>query len=136
MTDTSDDRSRLESGEAAGGDRWVPLPGVDPASIGRGRGRKVHLRRADGAVLELLVVRDEAGWAAVDTLCPHAGGRFEEELVGGRLARCPLHDLRFDPRTGESVGEACRPATVYPARVADVLEVRLPFAAEPIASPS
>ncbi|MEX1024511.1 MAG: Rieske 2Fe-2S domain-containing protein [Planctomycetota bacterium] len=112
---------------------WTQLVDLAASDVPHGHGRKAHLVRSGGTILEVLVVRDAEGWTAIDTLCPHAGGRFEEALVGGQLARCPLHDLRFDPRTGRCVSEACRPANTFAVRAeGDALFIELPFDAAPL----
>ena len=52
---------------------------------------------------------------ALDALCPHEGGRIHDgPLAQGKYAVCPLHNYKFDPRTGEAV-ECGRPAGWTPA---------------------
>lgn len=110
-----DDKTESPPGDGASV-HWVLLPAELLSLLEVGDTRKLHLRETSGSMLELLLVRDARGLTAIDTLCPHAGGRLEESLTADGTARCPLHDLHFDPRTGESVGQTCRPATVYPLR--------------------
>lgn len=51
---------------------------------------------------------------AVDRLCPHEGGRMSEgPLADKQHVVCPLHNYRFDPKTGAAVGVACKAATTY-----------------------
>ena len=80
-----------------------------------------------------MLVRLDGTLHALDSLCPHEGGRIAEgPLWEGRFAYCPLHLYRFDPRTGASVDVECTPATRYPVReVGGVAEIELPLDARP-----
>ena len=76
------------------------------------RVRLCHIAELDGDRLltehpqsgdPVLVLRDASGVHVIDALCPHQyapllGG----ELVNGVIA-CPMHQWRFDVRTGEGV---------------------------------
>jgi len=65
-------------------------------------GKQVVLCRVGGAL------------HALDALCPHEGGRIHDgPLVEGKYVMCPLHNYKFDPRTGESVEIYCKSATRY-----------------------
>lgn len=83
-----------------------------------GWARKVRYRTGpDAPVEELLLCRVEGRLRALDTLCPHEGGRLAEgPLAGGRFAVCPLHLYRFDPRDGRSVEVECPPARAFEVR--------------------
>jgi nitrite reductase (NADH) small subunit len=71
-------------------------------------GKQVVLCRVGGAL------------HAIDALCPHEGGRIADgPLVDGLYAMCPLHNYKFDPRTGASVGVTCKNATRYKVREQD-----------------
>jgi nitrite reductase (NADH) small subunit len=66
---------------------------VDDVPPGEGRaitidGRRVALFRAAG------------GWHAIDAACPHRGGPLADGIVCDDAVICPLHERRFDLRTG------------------------------------
>lgn len=44
------------------------------------------------------------GWAATDAACPHKGGPLQDGIVADSCVTCPLHQRRFDLRTGEQIG--------------------------------
>ena len=48
----------------------------------------------------IAVFRLPDGWAAVDGECPHRGGPLSDGIVSERCVTCPLHNRRFDLRTG------------------------------------
>lgn len=48
----------------------------------------------------IAVFRVPDGWAAVDGDCPHRGGPLSDGIVSERCVTCPLHNRRFDLRTG------------------------------------
>lgn len=88
----------LPEGEARTIDVGDPLAG----------GRQVVLCRVDGELF------------ALDSKCPHEGGRLVGgPLAEGRYATCPLHNYRFDPRTGKAVEVLCRSARTYRVRERD-----------------
>lgn len=99
--------------------RIVRVPGA--ARLEDGHARKVLVPVAGGGLpLEIVLVRRSGILYALDSLCPHEGGRLAEgPLWEGRYAYCPLHLYRFDPRTGESVGVECERARTYPVREVD-----------------
>jgi len=91
--------AKLPDGHAKKVDLGDPLAGT---------GRSVILCRVGGELF------------ALDQECPHEGGRIGDgPLVDGRLARCPLHEYKFDPRTGKAVGSYCRDAKTYRVREKD-----------------
>ncbi len=52
--------------------------------------------------------------------CSHGGADLCDGYLDGHLIECPLHQGRFDVRTGEARGRpATRPIEVYACRVAD-----------------
>lgn len=68
-------------------------------------GRQVVLCRVDGEL------------HALDALCPHEGGRIVDgPLADGRFAVCPLHNYKFDPKTGAVQGRMCKNAKRYTVR--------------------
>lgn len=51
---------------------------------------------------------------AVDRLCPHEGGRMADgPLSDKQYVHCPLHNYKFDPKTGRAVGVACKPVPTF-----------------------
>lgn len=108
--------------------RRVRIPGS--ARLGEGQARKllVPADHADSPPLEIVLVRLGGRLFALDSLCPHEGGRIGEgPLWEGRYVSCPLHLYRFDPRTGVAIDVECAPATTYPVREVDgFAELELP----------
>jgi nitrite reductase (NADH) small subunit len=47
------------------------------------------------------IFRTAAGFFALGAACPHAGGPLADGLVTDNCVTCPLHNRRFDLRTGE-----------------------------------
>lgn len=83
------------------------------ARLAEGEARKVLVPggRPGAAPREVLLVRLEGRLHALDSLCPHEGGRLAEgPLWEGRFVACPLHLYRFDPRTGAAQEVECAPA--------------------------
>lgn len=108
--------------------RRVRIPGVARLAEGEARKILVPSERAGAPPREIVLVRLEGRLFALDSLCPHEGGRIAEgPLWEGRYVSCPLHLYRFDPRTGEAVDVECERARTYPAReVNGVAEIELP----------
>ena len=52
----------------------------------------------------IAVFRTEAGYHAIGAVCPHAGGPLADGIVGDSCVTCPLHNRRFDLRTGAGIG--------------------------------
>jgi nitrite reductase/ring-hydroxylating ferredoxin subunit len=107
--------------------RRVRIPGA--ARLAEGEARKVLVPGPDPRVpLEVVLARLAGRLYALDSLCPHEGGRIGAgPLAEGRYVTCPLHLYRFDPRTGAAVDVECEPATTYPVREVDgAAELELP----------
>jgi nitrite reductase (NADH) small subunit len=107
--------------------RRVRIPGV--ARLAEGEARKVIVPASDeaGAPQEILLARVDGRLHALDTLCPHEGGRFGEGPLWDGCVVCPLHLYRFDPRTGAAQDVECEPARVFTVREVDgVAELELP----------
>ena len=51
----------------------------------------------------IAVFRLEDRFAAVDAVCPHAGGPLADGMVADACVTCPLHNRRFDLGTGQAV---------------------------------
>lgn len=92
--------------------RPVLIPGTD--RLAEGEARKVDVGDPAAGGVQVLLCRVDGRVHALDTVCPHEGGRLQPgPLVDGRLATCPLHSYRFDPASGRAVGVTCRPARTY-----------------------
>ena len=109
------------------GKKPVVVPGMDRLAEGEGRTVEVgDVHSGDG--VQFLLCRIEGKVHAIDTLCPHEGGRIAPgPLHEGKFAVCPLHNYKFDPRDGgKAVGVTCAAARVYQAEEVDgACEVRL-----------
>ena len=63
---------------------------------GEGRAVTVEGRR-------IAIFNAPAGWYALDDACPHRGGPLADGLLSDSCVTCPLHERRFDLRTGEAL---------------------------------
>ena len=90
--------------------RFLKRFGKKPARIegtreklAEGESKVVDLGDPLAGGVQVVVSRIEGQVYALDTRCPHEGGR----LVGGPLVEgsvlCPLHNYLFDPRAGGKV---------------------------------
>ena len=64
---------------------------------------------------EVLLARINGDYFAIDNWCSHTGGMLDQGELLGYEVECPIHEGRFDLRTGE--------ATQYPAE-----EPQMPYA--------
>lgn len=71
---------------------------VDDVPRGEGRALTVDGRR-------IAIFRSDAGWFALDAVCPHRGGPLEDGIVCDHAVICPLHDRRYDLATGAALGD-------------------------------
>jgi nitrite reductase (NADH) small subunit len=108
--------------------RRVRVPGSARLRDGEAKKVLVPAERAGEPPLEIVLVRRGGRLHALDSLCPHEGGRIGEgPLWEGRYVACPLHLYRFDPETGAAIDVDCAPATTYAVReVNGVAELELP----------
>jgi nitrite reductase/ring-hydroxylating ferredoxin subunit len=81
-----------------------------------------------GSGWDVVLCRVEGRLYALDSGCPHDGGRIAPgPLAEGKYAVCPLHMYQFDPRTGKAVNATCRNARTFKTReVGDDAEIWLP----------
>ena len=79
-----------------------------------GEGRAVTL---DGRRVALFHTRE--GWYALDQECPHRGGPLADGLLADCAVTCPLHERRFDLRSGEPLGHDCGGVSTDPVAVHD-----------------
>ena len=91
--------------------KWIDAAAADDLWDGAGlgvvvRGREIALFRSGDAVF------------ATDAFCSHGHARLCEGFVEGHEIECPLHQGRFDLRSGAAT---CAPATeavkTYPVRI-------------------
>ena len=67
---------------------------------------------------DIALFRIGAGHYAVDNLCTHGRARLCDGFVEGFEVECPLHQGRFDLRTGAATGEPASEALrSYPIRI-------------------
>ena len=85
---------------------------VSQVPLGEGRNFKV-----DGEIVTVFRTRAQEVFAT-QPRCPHKGGPLSDGLLGGATLVCPLHDIAFDLRTGESLTGHCRLRT-YPVRTTE-----------------
>ena len=84
-----------------------------------GESKLVDLGDPMAGGVQVVLSRVEGKIYALDSRCPHEGGR----LVGGPLQNgsvlCPLHNYLFDAKSGEVVKGVCSKAKSYPAEEKD-----------------
>lgn len=117
----------MRSSRRAGNARTVRIPGT--GRLEEGMARKVLIPEGEAAPpREIILIRWQGRLFALDSLCPHEGGRIAEgPLWEGRWAYCPLHLCKFDPRDGSAVGAECGTARTYPVSEKEGhAELRLP----------
>jgi 3-phenylpropionate/trans-cinnamate dioxygenase ferredoxin subunit len=75
--------------------------------------------RFDHGALTLAIYRSADGeFFATDGLCTHEQVHLADGLVMGSIIECPMHNGRFDYRTGEAKGApACVNLKTYPVKV-------------------
>lgn len=85
--------------------------------LSEGQSKKVDLGDPLAGGTQVVLCRVGGELFALDVLCPHEGGRIVDgPLAEGKYAVCPLHNYRFDPKSGAAVGVACRSAKRYRVR--------------------
>jgi nitrite reductase (NADH) small subunit len=84
---------------------------VDDVPVGEGRAATVEGRR-------IAVFNTGLGWFALDDACPHRGGPLSDGILADSCVSCPLHERRFDLRTGEGL-DGDGPATAHRVVVDD-----------------
>lgn len=69
---------------------------VSDVPPGEGRAVTVAGRR-------IAIFNAATGWYALDNACPHLGGPLADGLLSDSCVTCPLHERRFDLRTGAAL---------------------------------
>jgi nitrite reductase/ring-hydroxylating ferredoxin subunit len=88
------------------------------AAVGDLASGEMTLVTANGEDIVLARVGDS--YYAVEAICSHAFGMLNEGTLHGHELECPIHEGRFDLRTGEPTHEpADQPITAYEVRVED-----------------
>jgi nitrite reductase (NADH) small subunit len=82
-------------------------------------------RSVDVGGRRIAVFRLPDGWSALDAACPHRGGPLGDGLVTESCVTCPLHNRRFDLRSGEQHGGDDRVVVHEIAEHRGVLWIRL-----------
>ena len=95
--------------------RSIVIQGV--AKLPDGQSKKFDIGDPLAGGRQFVLCRLDGELFAVDALCPHEGGRISDgPLVDGRHVMCPLHNYKFDPKSGAAVGRVCKNARTYRVR--------------------
>ncbi|MGX7677719.1 Rieske (2Fe-2S) protein [Jatrophihabitans sp. DSM 45814] len=90
---------------------WVPV--CQRSSLAAG---EMALEDANGEEVVLAEVDGEV--FAFAAICTHALGYLDQGELEGHEVLCPLHEGRFDIRTGKVIsGEPEEPIDVYPTKI-------------------
>lgn len=96
-----------------------PKPAVitGTGKLPEGESRVVDIGDPLAGGLQVVLCRVEGKLHALDSACPHEGGRIVGgPLQHGRFAICPLHNYLFDPVDGRVETGVCKKAKVYRVR--------------------
>ena len=74
----------------------------------------------------IAIFRTDEGFHALAAACPHRGGPLADGIVTGSCVICPLHNRRFDLRTGSAVGDHAGVASNEVAERGGELWLRMP----------
>jgi naphthalene 1,2-dioxygenase system ferredoxin subunit len=90
---------------------WLPV-----CPLAAVKGGEMTMHEVDGHEIVLAEVDNRV--YAFDAICTHALGYLDQGDLTGYEVRCPLHEGRFDIRSGEVLGgEPQVPIEVYPVQV-------------------
>lgn len=79
--------------------------------------REGTMRRYDVAGRRILLANVAGRYYAVDDSCTHEDASLSTGVLKGELVKCPLHNSRFNLRTGEVLEEPAEaPLRTYPVR--------------------
>jgi 3-phenylpropionate/trans-cinnamate dioxygenase ferredoxin subunit len=77
-----------------------------------------RMRRVDLKGRRILLANVEGSVFAVDDTCTHEEASLSTGVLKGELVKCPLHNSRFNVRTGEALEEPAEEnLRTYPVRV-------------------
>lgn len=75
-------------------------------------------KSVDVGELKLALFRSGSNFYATDAVCTHQYALLSEGYVEDGCVECPLHQARFNLRTGEAMcAPATKPIRVYPIKV-------------------
>ncbi|MGR3616885.1 MAG: non-heme iron oxygenase ferredoxin subunit [Paracoccaceae bacterium] len=76
------------------------------------------LIRWDHAGKTYAIYNTDHGFFATDGMCTHEAQHLEDGLVTDDVIECPLHQARFNIRTGKVLSApACEDLRTYPVRI-------------------
>ena len=88
--------------------------------LAEGNARKIDVGDPLAGGKQVVLCRVDGELFALDAVCPHEGGRIADgPLLEGKYALCPLHNYKFDPKTGKAQGRMCKDAKRYRVREKD-----------------
>jgi len=91
--------------------RWIDVAGVDEIAPGDVMG-------VDVDNLAIAVANVDGSFHAIGDICSHAHAYLSEGPLEGCQLECPLHQARFDVRTGEALTPpAVEPVPAYKTKV-------------------
>ena len=70
---------------------------------------------ADGN--DVVIVRQDGGYRAVDRWCPHEEGDLGEGMMYGKHVKCPVHGYIFDLSKGRCINQFTLTIRVYAVEV-------------------
>lgn len=77
-----------------------------------------RMRRVDLRGRRILLANVEGSVFAVDDTCTHEEASLSTGVLRGELVKCPLHNSRFNVRTGEALEEPAEEnLRTYPVRL-------------------
>ena len=70
--------------------------------------------------VEYAIYRTPGGFFAIDGMCTHEAEPLADGIVIGNVIECPLHQGRFDVRSGKALSApVCVDLRTYPVQVVD-----------------
>jgi len=70
---------------------------------------------ADG--VDVVILRQDDGYRAVDRWCPHEDGDLGEGMMYGKDIKCPVHGYIFDLTKGQCINQFMLKIGVYAVEV-------------------